>query len=136
MAASSGRNECILMLGKMGADVNQRENYGNTALHYAAQKYHSIFAESLIGLGAEIDPKDNENATPLRWAIGYYLGPRYSTITTLIKHGASLQKAKESSWGRDDFDRHMKDEKTKAAIAEGLRLAGVCVCVCVRERER
>jgi len=121
LAVLGGRNELILFLGKMGADMNQRDNYGKTALHYASSRGYSLFAESLIGLGAETDPKDKENATPLRIAIVY---SRYSIITTLIEHGASLQRAKESSWEQTYFDSNMKDKRTLDAIAEGQRLAG------------
>jgi len=36
MAAYCGKLEVIRLLGKMGADANRRDSYGNTALHQAA----------------------------------------------------------------------------------------------------
>ena len=109
------------MMDKFGAKevVNAREpNWGHTCLHGATDPN---IITLLIQNGAEVDSKDDEGATPLRWAIKYR---SYSSITTLIKLGADLEKAKESNFWQSDFDSSMREEKTKAAIAEGQRLAG------------
>ena len=109
------------MMDKFGAKevVNAREpNWGHTCLHGATDPN---IITLLIQNGAEVDSKDDEGATPLRWAIKYR---SYSSITTLIKLGADLEKAKESNFWQSDFDSSMREEKTKDAIAEGQRLAG------------
>ena len=73
------------MMDKFGAKevVNAREpNWGHTCLHGATDPN---IITLLIQNGAEVDSKDDEGATPLRWAIKYR---SYSSITTLIKLGA------------------------------------------------
>ena len=87
-----------------------------TCLHYAAFHGHPNIIALLIENGAELDPRDWIEETPLSKAI---LGRNYSSIRTLIKYGADLEKAKESF-----HEQELNEEKTKAAIKEGQRLAG------------
>ena len=119
------------MMIKFGPKQVGNANYGYyswwTCLHYAAEYGHPNIITLLIENGADLDPKDIYGHTPLRLAI---ISRQYSSITTLIKLGADLEKAKESDWWQDEFDSSMREETTKTAIAEGQRLAGV------RERER
>jgi len=91
-----------------------------TCLHYAAAYGHPNIITLLIENGADIDPKDDWGETPLRRAIKWR---SYSSITTLIKLGADFEKTKESDFWQKQFESSMKDEKTKAAIEEGQRLA-------------
>ena len=92
-----------------------------TCLHYAALVGHSNIITLLIENGADLDPKDEDGETPLRIAIK---NRKYSSITTLIKFGADLEKAKETIYQQWEFDESMREGKTQAAIAEGQRLAG------------
>ena len=97
-------------------------SYSRTCLHYAASWGHPNIITLLIENGVEIDPKTDYGETPLRVAI---INRKYSSITTLIKLGADLEKAEVARWNQSHFDSSMREEKTKAAIAEGQRLAGI-----------
>ena len=95
--------------------------WGPSCLHYAAEWRHLNIITLLIENGAVVDPREDHRETPLRWAIRY---GAYSSITTLIKLGADLERAKDSNFWQKQFDESMREEKTKDAIKEGQRLAG------------
>ncbi|MGB9635265.1 MAG: ankyrin repeat domain-containing protein [Candidatus Micrarchaeia archaeon] len=52
---------------KKGADVNAKNNYGETAGHYAAQNGHKDCLELLINAGLNVNARDNGGGTA-----GYY----------------------------------------------------------------
>lgn len=70
-----------------GANVNQKDENGQTALHYAAQRGYTEVARTLIERGAWVNPKDKEGRTPLIVAseIGYT-----PMIDLLIAKGANI----------------------------------------------
>ena len=52
--------------------INQRDQLGATALHYAALGGHRGVVQALVERGAEINARDSEfGATPAGWAIEY-----------------------------------------------------------------
>jgi ankyrin repeat protein len=52
--------------------INQRDQTGATALHYAAFGGHRSVVQALVEQGAEINARDSEfGATPAGWAIEY-----------------------------------------------------------------
>ena len=53
---------------KRGADVNARDNFGETPLFLAVFKGHKDVAELLIAKGAMVNIKAKNNATPLHYA--------------------------------------------------------------------
>jgi ankyrin repeat protein len=74
-------NLCVLL----GADVNEKNTEGLTALHVAGYlgSEHSINA--LIAKGADINERDNENRTALHLAA--YEG-KFKAVESLLRHGA------------------------------------------------
>lgn len=54
---------------KNGTDVNVRNKFGLTPLHFAADNGHAPTALMLIRSGADINSEDNEHWTPLCRAI-------------------------------------------------------------------
>ena len=51
-----------------GANINAKDENGNTALHFAAKQPKPFMAECLISHGANLIAKNNAGDTPLRLA--------------------------------------------------------------------
>ena len=65
-AACNGKMECMRILLDVGkANVNAKTNLSYTPLHYAASGGHIEAATLLIERGAEINPINDNNRTPL-----------------------------------------------------------------------
>ena len=84
-SASNGNFREIKRLIDGGADVNARNEYGNTPLIEAAQKGHSEAAKVLIDAGAEVDAC-NKGRTALISAAGWHK----ETVELLIAAGADV----------------------------------------------
>lgn len=84
-----GSDATIRLLLEKGADVN----YDSTIVLHIACGYQS---RGIVGLlldaGAEVNAKDNDNWTPLHWAI---LGSNYDTARFLLEHGADANARNE-----------------------------------------
>ncbi len=70
-----------------GADVNKKNEQGQTPLHIAARNGSKNVAEVLIERGGEVDAKDNEGRTPLHLASENGHAP---VIDLLITHKAQV----------------------------------------------
>ncbi|MGI9338179.1 MAG: ankyrin repeat domain-containing protein [Gammaproteobacteria bacterium] len=70
-----------------GADVNIKDKYGQTPLHYAAWKGHTEAARILVKAMADIDAKSNKGGTPLDYAAGH---GQTEIALVLIKAGADI----------------------------------------------
>ena len=111
------------MMTKFGprAIVNAKNHNQATCLHVAAAKDQPEIITLLFENGANLESEDKNGDTPLRRAIRER---KYSSVEVLVKLGASLEKAKESKNLESAFNSGLEDERTKAAVAEGKRLAG------------
>jgi len=69
-AAADGNIEQVKSLLSRGADVNAKDEQGQTALHLAVVKGHKNIVEFLLAKGAYIEAKDNAWRTPLHYAAG------------------------------------------------------------------
>ena len=56
---------------KLGADVNAKDKYGDTALILAAWYGYTEVAKLLLAAGADVNAKDNGGYTALIWAAYY-----------------------------------------------------------------
>ena len=87
-----GRQEFISFLVGRGAEVNSRNNKGETPLHilvtYMSEKLLVLF----LKLGADVNAKDNQGQTPLHMAV---LFSRSDLVPHLVKHGAWINKPDE-----------------------------------------
>ena len=76
--------EMVELLIAKGADVNAKNKYGSTPLHRAASGGHKEIAEILIAKGADVNAKAEGGKTPLDASIK----SKDSTIADLLrKHG-------------------------------------------------
>jgi ankyrin repeat protein len=65
-----GHVDCVKLCLEMGANVNSRSNVGFTPLHFAATAGKTVdVARMLLDGGAIVDPKDDDETTPLQRAI-------------------------------------------------------------------
>ena len=69
-------------------DVEMRDAYGNTVLHWAADGLCDELIEELITRGADVDARNDKGQTPLHR--GAKCGPCHSTVNVLIAHGADV----------------------------------------------
>jgi ankyrin repeat protein len=85
--------EAVKMLVALGANVNDANDLGNTALHAAAMAGFDSVAQFLVDRGAALNAKNKNGETPLRLADGYIadtmLYVRSNTAALLRKLGAT-----------------------------------------------
>ena len=89
-AVENGNLDCVKVLLKHKADIEDRDTTGQTALHYAVRqdcKSCDVLSH-LIKNGADVNARTNENCTPLIKAISTSCG--MNVVTFLIEHGADL----------------------------------------------
>ncbi|MGH9961696.1 MAG: ankyrin repeat domain-containing protein, partial [Pyrinomonadaceae bacterium] len=67
-AALEGRTEIIKELLAKGADVNEKDNWGRTALMFATINLHRDTVRTLLESGAEVNVRANDGATALMLA--------------------------------------------------------------------
>ena len=74
MAIAAGSMLAAKLLISLGADVNARDEFGNTPLHEAAFHNRFLAAKMLLEAGAKIDPINDTSATPAEIAqqLGHY----------------------------------------------------------------
>ena len=77
---------------KAGADVNARDSFGETALHFAAFLGGPTVAELLIKNGALVNAQDKDGNTPLHKVATRYFNSskRYDSAKVLIDNGADF----------------------------------------------
>ena len=87
--------EIIELLLNSGADVNAKDNGGQTPLHGAARRGSDIpevrrdtaeIAELLLNNGADVDAKNNEGKTPLHIA---EQENTHEAVVVLREHGSN-----------------------------------------------
>ena len=64
MASSTGKEDVVEILLKNGASVHERTNFGDTALHLAAQYGSYKCAEFLLIYGADKNVRNNRGNIP------------------------------------------------------------------------
>jgi ankyrin repeat protein len=75
------RVECVRLLAEAGANVNARDNDGNTPLH---ETFLTDVEEELLKLGANVNARNNDGETPIFTTVDN------DAIPLFISHGADL----------------------------------------------
>lgn len=75
------RVQCVRLLAEAGANVNARDNDGNTPLH---ETFLTDVEEELLKLGANVNARNNDGETPIFTTVDD------DAIPLFIKHGADL----------------------------------------------
>ena len=66
-AAYTGNIEAVKQHLAAGTDVNAKNEWGGTPLHYATFGGHKEVVELLIAKGADVNAKDDVGDTPVDW---------------------------------------------------------------------
>lgn len=77
----SKRAECVRVLVEAGANVNARDNKGNTPLH---ETFLTLVEEELLKLGADVNARNKDGETPIFTTVDD------DAIQLFIEHGADL----------------------------------------------
>ena len=89
-AAMFGNIKAVKKHLAAGTDVNAKDaQFGGTPLHFAVGSGYKEIAELLISKGADVNPKNYNDETPLDWAIQYN---KTETAELLRKHGGKTKK--------------------------------------------
>jgi ankyrin repeat protein len=75
------RVECVRLLAQFGANVNARDNEGNTPLH---ETFRNDVEEELLKRGADVNARNNEGETPIFTTVDN------DALPLFIAHGADL----------------------------------------------
>ncbi|KPK43477.1 MAG: hypothetical protein AMJ65_05645 [Phycisphaerae bacterium SG8_4] len=86
-AARTGDIEGLRALVAAGADINERDEWGNPALHILAERDDPNAAKALIAAGADIEARNSEGDTPLIKAAMRF---REQMAAALIAAGADV----------------------------------------------
>ena len=73
--------ECVRLLAQAGANVNARDNEGNSALH---ETFLTDVEEQLLKLGANLNARNKNGETPIFTTVDN------DVIPLIIEHGADL----------------------------------------------
>lgn len=131
IAAQNGQLDILRYLGRKGAEVNYKDDYGRTALYYSGGNTNSECVKFLIERGAYVDCQNSVGVSPLIFAIQE---GAVSSVELLLSVGAQTNlkdsagksaldyAMMEPSVGYVPYSAHIKIKEMLVANAEAKRL--------------
>lgn len=96
-ASSNGKHDIVKLLVENGADVNVKNNDGNTALYFAligsSSTVNIMIIKTLVKYGAYVNVKCKDPETFLHIAL---IKRKYSVIELFVKKGADVNKKNDN----------------------------------------
>ncbi len=89
-ASRDGNADALEQALDLGADVNARGQFGDSALNLAAENGHSSIAVRLLDAGADMENKGGADHTPLMQAA---FGGHVEVVQMLIERGALISRS-------------------------------------------
>jgi len=108
IAAKLNKHKVALLLLKKGIDVHQKDDTGNTALHYAIQNKNVPLIHELVMHGADITIENNESETAL-------------TLAKKLDNSKVL-KALHGSLSNSELDKAIEAEEEVNMIVQNKRI--------------
>jgi hypothetical protein len=120
------REDFLKLLGETsGFEVNKQDSRGSTALHYAARSQNLGCAHTLVGLGAQLDIRNEDGLIPFDKSqdTTCYMRRPWEMLPgagswQFLYHAASMQHAAKVKQDRIDAEKKAKQERIDAEKAE------------------
>ena len=93
--AEAGDLIAVNLLLAAGMDPNIQDQYGGTALRYAAAKGHLAIVQALLDKGANVNVQDEDGCTPLRYAVHH---GHTAVVQALLSKGANVNATDKWGW--------------------------------------
>ena len=106
------------MLLEWGANLDTKNNFDKTTLHYASEMGHTEIVQLLLDKGADPNAKDNHDKTPLHWAAE---NEHLESVRLLRMSGADVRAFNDE--GKMPADK-TRDANTKAMLEKPLKELG------------
>ena len=118
-AVSRGKAEVISWLLENGAEIDQQDRDGWSALHYAVSGKHVDFAANLLQRGANVGLKDVYGNTPLWTATFNARDKNYALVKLLVNGGADPTSKNNVDKTPFDVAEHWADNELISILKSG-----------------
>jgi ankyrin repeat protein len=103
-----------------GADVNTKDNEGNTPLHFAVNSDSAEVVKELLDSGADIEATNEKGETPLNIAVGNGIPGSIEIIRLLRERGANPHAEANNGVSPLGFIKMIGNETKRAIFADLL----------------
>ncbi|NOH97515.1 CHAT domain-containing protein [Vibrio sp. 99-70-13A1] len=122
VALYSERIDSIEMLHHHGANLEQEDEYGRTAMFAALEKGDLLAAQMLQKLGASITPRESNGVTAFHYGV---LSGRADIVEWVMSEGVDVNQAANDNWNVIDSIFMLEMEEVDPQIGELIHRAGL-----------